>query len=272
MRDKNKRAYAESLRIDMKRDSVVSTPKSSHTGNITTSNLTYIENNNESIPNDDNGLRLMNERLRKAPLEPDKSQGLYIISVRHTSLGLVQRLFDRESLTVDVYKWVGSLCPYPKYFELRGCPNKVADSKEKVEACEDVLFMFPDDSQVVPTESSELHEKDDSVYHIGDEEADRFFESFKEPYGLEKDSITVDGSCKCNLKKIIQDEIEHLQLRFEDTIRALCYKHPDRFWRILFKQKIDFLSMIQVLLGQVKLAQTGEDFIANSFDALWKIL
>lgn len=132
--------------------------------------------------------------------------------------------------------------------------------------------MFPVDSQVVPTENSELHEKDDRVYHIGNEEADRFFESFKEPYGLEKDSIAVDGSCKCNLTKIIQDEIEHLQLRLEDTIRALCYRHQDRFWRILFKQKIDFLSMIQVLLGQVRLAQTGEVFIANSFYVLWKTL
>ena len=88
----------------------------------------------------------MNERLRKTPLEVNKSQSLYIISVRHTSLGLVQRLFGRGSLTVDAYNWVGSLCPYPKYFELRDCPNKVADSKERVEACKDVLFMFPVDS------------------------------------------------------------------------------------------------------------------------------
>ena len=138
MRDKNKRAYAESLRIYIERNSVVSTPKSSHTGNITASSLTYIENNNESIPKDDNGLRLMNERLRKTTLEANKSQSLYIISVRHTSLGLVQRLFDRGSLAVDVYNWVGSLCPYPKYFELRDCPNKVADSKERVKACKDV--------------------------------------------------------------------------------------------------------------------------------------
>ena len=182
----------------------------------------------------------MNERLRKPPLEPDISQGLCVISVRHTSLGLVRRLFDRESLIVDVYNWVGSLCPNPKYFELRARPNKVVDSKEKVEACKDVLFIFPVDSRVVPTENSELHEKDNSVYDIGDEELDRLFESFREPYGLEKDSIAVDGSCKCNLKKIIQDEIEHLQLKLKEPIRDLCGRHPDRFWRILFKQRIDF--------------------------------
>ena len=103
LRDENGRAYAESLRIDMERESVVSTPESSHTENITASNLTYIGNSNESIPKDDDGLRLMNERLRKTPLEPDISQDSCIISVRHTSLGLDRRLFDRESLLVDVY-------------------------------------------------------------------------------------------------------------------------------------------------------------------------
>ena len=159
------------------------------------SNPTFIENSNGSIPKDDRGLRLMNERLRKTPPEPDISQGSCIISLRHTSLGLVRGRFDRESYMVDVYNWVGSLYPNPKYFELRDRPSKVVDSKEKVEACKDVLSMFPVDSQVVPTKNSELHEKDDSVYDVGDEEAGRFFESFRKPYGLEKDSIAVDGSC-----------------------------------------------------------------------------
>ena len=100
--------------------------------------------------------------------------------------------------------------------------------------------MFLVDLQVVPTENSKLHEKDDSVYDIDDEAADRFFESFREPYGLEKDSIAVDGSCKCNLKKIVQDKIQHLQITLEEPMRVLCHRHPDRFWRILFKQKIGF--------------------------------
>ena len=144
LRDENEKAYAESLRIDMEKDTVVSTPKSSHTENITAANLTYIENSWESIPKDDDGLRLMNERLRrKTPLEPDISQGPCVISVRHTSFGLVRRLFDKESLMVDVYNWVGSLCQNPKYFELRDRPNKVVDSKKKVEACNDILFNVP---------------------------------------------------------------------------------------------------------------------------------
>ena len=141
---------------------------------------------------------------------------------------------------VDAYNWVGSLCPNPKYFEFSDCPNKVVDSKEKVEACKDVLFMFPVDSQVVPTGNSKLYEKDNSVYDVGDEEADRFFKSFRQPYGLEKDSIAVDASRKCNLKKIIQDEIELLQLKLKEPVKVLCHRHPDRFWKILFKQKIDF--------------------------------
>lgn len=92
MRDENKRAYTESLRKDMKRGSVVSNPKSSHTENITASNLTYIENSNKSISKDDDGLRFINERLRKTTIEPDISEGPCIISVRHISLGLVRKL------------------------------------------------------------------------------------------------------------------------------------------------------------------------------------
>ena len=37
MRDEKKRAYAESLKKDMERGSVVSNPKSSHTENVTAS-------------------------------------------------------------------------------------------------------------------------------------------------------------------------------------------------------------------------------------------
>ena len=63
LRDENKKSYEELLRRDMEKDSVVSTPKSSHTQYITAANLTYIENSWEGIPKDDDGLRLINERL-----------------------------------------------------------------------------------------------------------------------------------------------------------------------------------------------------------------
>lgn len=92
LRDEKKRAYAESLKKDMERGSVVSNPKSSHTENVTASNLTYIENSNKSISKDDDGLRFINERLRKTTIEPDISEGPCIISVRHISLGLVRKL------------------------------------------------------------------------------------------------------------------------------------------------------------------------------------
>ena len=86
LRDENEKAYAESLRIDMEKDTVVSTPKSSHTENIAAANLTYVENSWESIPEGDDGLKLMNERLRKTPLEMNICQGPCVISVRYISL------------------------------------------------------------------------------------------------------------------------------------------------------------------------------------------
>ena len=60
---KTKNHMKNCLERDMEKDSVVSTPKSSHTQYITAANLTYIENSWEGIPKDDDGLRLINERL-----------------------------------------------------------------------------------------------------------------------------------------------------------------------------------------------------------------
>lgn len=93
LRDEKKRAYAESLKKDMERGSVVSNPKSSHTENVTASNLTYIENSNKSISKDDDGLRLINGRLWETPLEPDIGQDPCVISVRHISLGFFRQLW-----------------------------------------------------------------------------------------------------------------------------------------------------------------------------------
>ena len=87
------KSLCRSLKKDMERGSVVSNTKSSHTENVTASNLTYIENINKSISKDDDSLRLINGRLWKTPLEPDISQDPCVISVRHISLGLFRQLW-----------------------------------------------------------------------------------------------------------------------------------------------------------------------------------
>lgn len=93
-------------------------------------------------------IELMNKRKEKTPEEPDVSQEPCVISVRHVSRGLIRCLFDRESLMIDVYNWVGSLSSKPKYFEIRKLPNYVVSKRETVEHCKDVLHMYEIDAPV----------------------------------------------------------------------------------------------------------------------------
>ena len=97
-----------------------------------------------------------------------------MISVRHVSRGLIHRLFERESLMMDVYNWVGSLSPEPKYFELRNLPNYVVSKTETVEHCKDVLHMYAIDAPVKSLEDRNSQKERSNAFDIGDEETDRF--------------------------------------------------------------------------------------------------
>ena len=123
---KMKSHYEESLRIDMEREraaresEVISNASGENVSSNSLGPITY-----KNAGEEQECIELMNKRKEKTPKEPDKSQGPCVISVRHVSFGLIRRLFDRESLMIDVYNWVGSLSPKPKYFELRNLPNYV---------------------------------------------------------------------------------------------------------------------------------------------------
>ena len=97
-----------------------------------------------------------------------------MISVRHVSRGLIHRLFERESLMMDVYNWVGSLSPKPKYFELRNLPSYAVSKTETVEHCKDVLHMYAIDAPVKSLEDRNSQKERSNVFDIGDEETDRF--------------------------------------------------------------------------------------------------
>ena len=162
------------------------------------------------------------------------------MSVRHLSFGLIRRLFDRESLMINVYNWVGSLSPKPKYFELRNLPNYVVSKTETAEHCKDVLHMYEIDAPVQSLEDRDSQGERSNTFDIGDEETDRFTETFKAPDDLEGEVAAVETDCTCNFKGIVQDEIETLQLNLEESIKVLCHRNPERVWSVLFRQKIDF--------------------------------
>ena len=67
-----------------------------------------------------------------------------------------------------------------------------------------------------------------------------FFETFKAPNDLEGEVAAVETDCTCNFKGTVENEIETLQLNFEESIKVLSHRNPERFWSVLFRQKIDF--------------------------------
>ena len=95
-----------------------------------------------------------------------------MISLRHVSRVLIRRVFERESLMMDVYNWVDSSSPKPKYFELRNLPNYVVPNTETVEHCKDVFHMYEIDAPVESLEDRDFSRNDTSVIWAGEAGAD----------------------------------------------------------------------------------------------------
>ena len=172
---------------------------------------------------------------------------------------------------IDVY-WVGSLSPKPKYFELKNLPNYVVSKTETVEHCKDVLHVYEIDAPVQSLEDRDSQEERSNVFDIGDEETDRFFETFKVPDDLEGEVAAVETNCASNFEGIVQNEIETLQLNLEESRKVLCHRNPERFWSVLFRQKIDFARNDTSVIWAGKAGADGgglyREFLLYSMEAL----
>ena len=110
LKEENERAYEESVRTDMERERAARESEGENVNSNSLSPITY-----EDAEEKQECIELMNKRKEKTPKEPDISQGPCVISVRHVSRGNTCCLFERESLMMDIYNWVGSLNPKTKY-------------------------------------------------------------------------------------------------------------------------------------------------------------
>ena len=57
-------------------------------------------------------------RCERVPEEPSINDEHAMVSVRHTTLGVVSRRFSRSCQISSLYDWIGSLCRYPAHFNL----------------------------------------------------------------------------------------------------------------------------------------------------------
>ena len=62
--------------------------------------------------------RLRDSRDKRVPFEPPTNAPHITVSVRHLTLGIQMRRFDKSGQVGSVYDWVGSLSLEPEYFTL----------------------------------------------------------------------------------------------------------------------------------------------------------
>ena len=104
LRNEIDHAYCESLAKDMQKEK---------------SNEKYKQSKSEQIFNNrENAAVLMEQgKLRLIP-EPDLLEDHVVVSVRHTTRGIVRRLFLAKHTMNVVYDWIMSLQELPMYFNL----------------------------------------------------------------------------------------------------------------------------------------------------------
>ena len=69
--------------------------------------------------------RLSQVREQRSPPEPNSTEPKVKVSVRHSTLGVVSRVFDPEGSMQGVYDWIGSLSKTPEHFLLVTINNAI---------------------------------------------------------------------------------------------------------------------------------------------------
>ena len=106
------------------------------------SNEKYKQSKSEQIFNKgENAAVLMEQRKSRLIPEPDLLEDHVVISVRHTTRGIVRRLFLAEHTMNVLYDWIGSLQELPMYFNLIDFKGDILKPFESVGDVKSVLNM-----------------------------------------------------------------------------------------------------------------------------------
>ena len=105
-------------------------------------NVKYKQNKSEQISNNrENAAVLMEQRKSRLIPEPDLVEDHVVVSVRHTTRGIVRRLFLAEHTMNVVYDWIGSLQELPMYFNLINFKGEILKLFESVRDVKSILNM-----------------------------------------------------------------------------------------------------------------------------------
>ena len=187
-------------------------------------NVKYKQNKSEQISNNrENAAVLMEQRKSRLIPEPDLVEDHVVVSVRHTTRGIVRRLFLAEHTMNVVYDWIGSLQELPMYFNLINFKGEILKPFESVRDVKSVLNMAEYDNPSSSEEDEEITMSGfsasesipvkDSAYDIVNEEAQRFLtQLMDQELDRPPDSPVVPSlKCSCDTESLIKTCVKNLE-------------------------------------------------------------
>ena len=228
-------AYQESLKADELK-TMTSKEEIHNTINFDP-DLDVIEKSNI---NNEEATRIRNARCKRVFPELSASEETFMVSVRHPTLGILQRSFTQQATVSALYDWVGLLNDYPIYFKLVHLSKELKPTERLASYRNSVLNV----SECIEPVRFEKEEdvtcagyKYNDCFSFGDEEFERVLIANNDD---EAPSQSFHNSkCNCNFKELLSLAENDLPL-FSDGGCFICHRRPESFWVLLFKQNFDF--------------------------------
>ena len=190
-------AYQESLKADELK-TVTSKEENHNTINFEP-DLDVIEKSNI---NNEEATRIRSARCKRVLPEPSASEEKFMVSVRHPTLGILQRSFTQQATVNALYDWVGSLNDYPIYFKLVYLSTELKSTERLVSYRNSVLNVSECIEPVRFEEEKEVTcagYKYSDCFSYGDEKLERVFIANNDD---EAPSQSFHNSkCNCNFKE-----------------------------------------------------------------------
>ena len=213
---------------------------------------------------------LQNKRKSGVREEPDLREENLVISIRHPHLGTQRRIFRVESTFNEVYDWVGSLSPEPKFFSLccRNTTDHAIEPSEPIKGYEKIVLVI--EERDIPLLNEPEGEIAFTGYGVKDDNDDMYAYA-------DRDNIPEFSA------NVIESEMENTNCNSGETylrnnnspnrdladITIVAHRRPSSFWRLLFKQNLDASLAFKVIWAGETASDDGgpfREFLVRTMD------
>ena len=173
-------------------------------------------------------------------LEPIPFEKKFILSVRHPTLGILQRSFTQQATVSVLYYWVCLLNDCPIYFKLAYLSTELKPT-ERLASYRDSVLNVPECIEPVRFEEEEDCFRT-AFTKIAFRMAMKSWNVFLQPTTMMKFQVNrfiIINVIVINFKEQLSLTKNDLPL-FSDGSCLICDRRPVSFWVLLFKQNFDF--------------------------------